>query len=126
MTEFSKDQRLAEVWKRLAAAPASASHREAFQLFNATIREVEDELTDIPYAPENWQTDGRMYPPQEDSARDVPGRVDLVRYRSRGHNTFIRTNGAIEVRDWAGNVVFAKPGFDGAGVELEAERQSER
>ena len=88
-------------------------------MLSATIREVEDALTDIPYAPENWRTDGRMYPPQEDSARDIPERVDLVRYRSRVHNTFIRTNGAIEVRDIAGNVVFTKPGSDGAGIELE-------
>lgn len=67
-----KEERLAKVWEKLAAVQASHSQHEAFQLLSATFREVEDELTDIPYAPENWQTDGRMYPPQEDSARDVP------------------------------------------------------
>ncbi len=114
-----KEERLAKVWEKLAAVQASHSQHEAFQLLSATFREVEDELTDIPYAPENWQTDGRMYPPQEDSARDVPERDDLVRYRSRGHNTYIRKNGAIEICDLAGVVVFSKPGVDGFGVELE-------
>ena len=119
MTEFSKEERLAEVWKRLGAAPEPCSHDEAHQLLGDFIHEVEDDLTDIPRDPVNWQTDGRMYPPQEDSARVVFGRSDVVRYRSRGHHTFIRTNGAIEVRDTAGTVVFAKSGSDGAGVELE-------
>jgi len=59
-----------------------------------------------------------MYPPQEDSARDVPGRSDLVRYRSRGHNTFVRGNGAIEIRDLTGAVTFSKSGSDGLSVEL--------
>jgi hypothetical protein len=86
-----------------------------------TLNEVEDELTDIPYAPENWQTDGRMYPPREDSAREVPGIDDLIRYRNRGHNTYIRDDGAIEIRDMNGTVVFAKAGADGEGVELETD-----
>ena len=47
MTEFSKEERLAEVWKRLAAAPVSCSHDEAHQLLSDVIREVEDELTEF-------------------------------------------------------------------------------
>jgi hypothetical protein len=84
-----------------------------------TLNSVEDELTDIPYRPEHWQTDGRMYPPDDDSARAVEGRSDLTRYRHKGHNTFIRENGAIEIRALAGAILFEKPGSDGRGVELE-------
>ena len=62
-----------------------------------------------------------MYPPEDDSARVVEGRSDLVRYRHRGHNTFIRENGAIEIRDLAGAVLFAKAGADGRGVELQVQ-----
>jgi hypothetical protein len=62
-----------------------------------------------------------MYPPSEDSAREVSGRDDLVRYRSRAHHTYIRDNGAIEIRDISGTVVFSKAGADGEGVELETD-----
>ncbi len=67
--------------------------------------------------PESWQTDGRMYPPRADNARDVENRPDLVRYRSRGHNTLIRENGAIEIRDLQNNVLLSKPGSSGVGVD---------
>jgi len=119
MKNFTKAERFAEFLLRLNAAPPAITREEAFEFLGKTLIEVEDELTDIPFMPENWQTDGRMYPPQEDSARDVPGRSDLVRYRSRGHHTYIRANGAIEVRDLAGRVIISKKGSDGAGVELE-------
>jgi hypothetical protein len=62
-----------------------------------------------------------MYPPEEDSAREVPGRDDLVRYRSRAHNTYIRDNGAVEIRHIDGTVVFSKAGANGKGVELETD-----
>lgn len=119
MSRRSKAERLAEVWARLAVAAAASTHDGALELLNATFREVEDELTEIPYAPDHWRDDGRLYAPQEDHARDTAGRADLVRYRSKGHNTLIRTNGAIEVRDAAGNVVFAKQGADGTGIEFD-------
>jgi hypothetical protein len=56
---------------------------------------------------------------REKATRVVSGRDDLVRYRSRGHNTYIRDNGAIEVRELAGNILFQKSGADGALVELD-------
>jgi hypothetical protein len=118
MASSSRDERFAAFLKRLIAAPPVNTAREAFDLVCDTLNEVEDELTDIPYHPVNRGTDGRMYPPQPDSARDLPGRADLVRYRSRGHNTYIRDNGAIEIRDLVGNVVLSKSGSDGLGVKL--------
>jgi hypothetical protein len=99
-------------------APAAETTAQAFILLSSVLTEVEDELSDIPNSPQKWQTDGRMYPPQMDSARDVPGRRDLIRFRSRGHHTFIRENGAIEIRDVQMSTLFSKLGADGRGVEI--------
>jgi hypothetical protein len=118
MAISSKEERFTQFLQRLMAAPPASSGQEAFVLLGNTLNEVEDELADIPYQPGSRGTDGRMYPPQEDSARDVPGRSDVVRYRSRGHDTYIRDNGAIEIRDLAGNVVLSKPGSNGLDLEL--------
>ncbi len=118
MLDLSKEERFNELLRRLSAVPAAATAGEVLGLLSRILCEVEDELTDIPNQPENQQTDGRMYPPQEDRAREVPDRNDLTRYRSRGHNTFIRGNGAIEIRDLSGRVVFSKAGAKGVGVEL--------
>lgn len=120
MADSSKEDRFAEFLRRLAAAPSANTAEEALRLLGDTLNQVEEELTDIPYAPENWQTDGRMYPPQEDSAREVPGKDDLVRYRSKAHNTYVRQNGAIEIHDIDGAVVFSKSGANGKGVELQS------
>ena len=76
-------------------------------------------MTDIPFDPDAWLSDGRMYPPQGDSRRKVPGRNDLVRYRSLGHNTWIGANGAIRIAGVDGQVFLEKPGADGRTVELE-------
>jgi hypothetical protein len=83
-----------------------------------TLNQVEDECTDVPFQPERWQTDGRMYPPEDDNARAVDGRSDVIRYRHRAHNTFIRDNGAIEIQDIDGKVLFEKRGLDGRSVDL--------
>lgn len=115
----SKSDRFQEFLSRLESAPRVESCDEALALLRDTLKTVEDELTDIPFRPELWQTDGRMYPPEEDSARAVEGRSDLIRYRHRGHNTFIRGNGAIAIQDLMGVVLFEKPGADGRGVELQ-------
>ncbi len=84
----SKDERLREFFKRLDSAPPVASEHEALELIAATLTAVEDDMTDVPADPSKWMTDGRMYPPQPDSRRDVPDYEWVTRYRSRGHNTF--------------------------------------
>jgi hypothetical protein len=62
-------------------------------------------------------TDGRLYPPQTDRAYAVDGFPEVVRYNSFKHDTYIASNGAIEVKVIATNVVdFTKPGANGKGV----------
>lgn len=57
-----------------------------------------------------------MYPPEDDSSRDVPGKPRIKRFRSKGHNTYIGFNGAIEIRTIANEIVFEKPGLDGRKI----------
>lgn len=116
---FSKEERFQELLRRLLAADKVESASAALALIGDTLAAVEDEMTDLPNMPENWQTDGRMYPPQSDHARGVDGHPGLTRYRSRGHNTFIRDNGAIEIQNLKGHVLLSKPGKDQRGVDDE-------
>jgi hypothetical protein len=111
-------ERLTEIFRRLALAEPAASGTDALDLIALIINQVEDQLSGVPFDPENWQNDGRLYPPQPDSVRMIVNRPDLRRFRSRGHNTFIRSNGAIEIRTLEGYVEFEKLGADGQGVEL--------
>jgi hypothetical protein len=115
----SKQERFEEFLRRLGQSPTASSHDEALTLLSETLNAVEDEMSDIPHQPDRWQTDGRMYPPQEDNARGLEERSDVTRYRSKGHNTYIRDNGAIEIQDINGATLFEKPGLDGRGVELQ-------
>ncbi len=114
----TRRERLTEIYRRLAVAAPAASGTDALDLIGRTMNQVEDELSGVPFNPENWRNDGRLYPPQPDSFRMVAGRPEITRFRSRGHNTFIRSNGAFEIRTLEGRVEFTKPGADGQGVEL--------
>lgn len=102
---------------RLGAAPAVASHGEAFALLAAVLNAIEDEHSGVLANPANWQFDERMYPPQSDMARasaDMPG---VTIYRSRAHRTLIARNGALAITDaHTGAVLLEKSGQDGVGV----------
>lgn len=113
----SKAVRFEEFLRRLGAAPPACDFNEAYRQLCEILNAVEDEMTDIRFDPENWQNDGRMYPPQFDNVRLVPGRDDVRQLRSRGHRTLIADNGAIEIRDLSGQTVFARPGSDGRSVQ---------
>lgn len=115
---LSKHDRFEEFLRRLQQAPEASSHDEAFRLLSDTLNSVEDEFSEIPYHPEQWQTDGRLYPPEEDNARSVVGCSQMIRYRHKGHNTFIGVNGAIEIQNMAGAALFAKIGADGRGLKF--------
>ncbi len=113
----NKGERLAEIFRRMAESPACSSADEAYRLLCLTIDAVEDEWTDTPNEPANYKVDGRIYPPQADRCYPVQGRSDLVRHGSKGHNTFIRENGAIRIVLRGGKIVFEKPGYDGRGTQ---------
>ena len=119
--QHSREERLAEFLRRLKAAPRATSFDEAYGQLREILNAVEDEMTDTPYNPDAWQTDGRLYPQQRDSIRDVPGYPSVQRFRSRGHNTFIGSNGSIEIAEVGTGVpptarLFTKAGADGRTV----------
>src|SRR5258707_5251154 len=114
---MDKPGRLELLYERLQAAPAAQTGKEAYEFLCATLNAVEDEHSGVPYNPPSWRTDGRLYPPQQDRVYAVPGFPEVLRYNSFKHDTFIATNGAIEVRIIAtGAVDFAKAGANGKGV----------
>lgn len=113
---IGKRERLDLFFERLSAADPAADAEEAFLLISRILNEVEDEYSGVTFDPENWKDDGRLYPPLKDNARPVNGRPDLTRYRSRGHNTFIRENGAIGIRALGGELIFEKAGKDGIPI----------
>ena len=113
-----KQDRLAEIYRLLKGSPPASSAAEALTLLTQVMNRVEDERSGVPFDPANWQNDGRLYPPQPDSARAVDARPDLTRYRSKRHNTFVRSNGALEIHSLDGTVEFSKMGADGKGIDL--------
>src|SRR5262245_22493230 len=114
--DATKAERFAEFLRRLDAAPSASCFDEAYRQLGDILNTVEDEMTSIPFDPANWQNDGRMYPPQLDSLRAVPGRSDVRRFRSKAHNTLIGDNGAIEIQDLSARPVLTKPGADGRSL----------
>jgi hypothetical protein len=118
----TRRERLAELLRRLAKSPNASTYDQARKLVDDTLNAVEDEMSDVPCNPITWLTDGRMYPVQEDNVRDVPGHSDVKRARSKDHNIFIGTNGAIRIVQISTNeVALDKPGLDGvrlpAGIQ---------
>src|SRR5258708_7302237 len=95
--DATRGERIKEFLRRLAAAPPASDHDEAMGQVADILNGVEDEMTSIPYDPAFPLNDGRMYPPQPDSKKTVPGRTDVIRYRSKGHSTLIGDGGAIRI-----------------------------
>lgn len=111
-----KIERIQEFIKRLNNSPACGIGEDALEKLAKVLNEVEDEFSNIPYSPHLWMTDGRMYPPQEDSRRTTAN-PNMIRYRNKGHNTFIGSNGSIKIKDIKGNVIVDKAGLDSRKVD---------
>ena len=113
---LDKVERLKIFKDRLAIAPAAGTMSEAMQLLKQVLDDVENEFSGLPYNPEAMLDDQRMYAPREDNRNAVPGRPDLLRCRSRSHNTYFASNGAIKIISLSGHVWLDKPGVDGGVV----------
>jgi hypothetical protein len=112
----SKQERFTEFIRRLGEATPASSAPEALAQLSQILNEVEDLLTEIPYNPHTWMSDGRMYPPQIDNKRST-AHPEVDRYRSRSHNTFIGHHGAIQIVSLPQNVIILdKPGMNGMKV----------
>lgn len=98
------------------SAPAVSSPDDALQLLADTLNAVEDELSGVPFNPKNWKTDGRMYPPEEDSRMKNPECPILRRYRNRAHNTLVGPNGSIRIKTRDGGIFLDKAGADGLSI----------
>lgn len=120
----SKPQRLAEFLRHLSEAPAAQSYQEARQQVEAILNAVEDELTDIPFNLDASHSDGRMYPPLDDTEKKA-GHPGFRRFRTKAHNLLFGTNGSIRIHcvppppeKWAvGVVIFDKAGLDGRRIQ---------
>ncbi len=110
---ISKARRFQEFLKRLQVAPPASSADEAINLLAQTLNAVEGEFSGVPYRPENWRTDGRMYPAQEDSRVKFPERPSLRKYRNKGHYDYIGLNGSIRIETLEAEILLDKPGQDG-------------
>jgi len=106
-------KRLKIFLERMKVEPPGNSANKALALLSDVLNAVEDEFSGVPYNPRLPKTDGRMYPPLEDSVRRVPAHPSLKRYRHVNHNTFIGKNGSIRIETISGKVLLDKAGADG-------------
>lgn len=121
--KLTREQRFSMILERLRAAAPATSMDEAYAMLCNVMNSVEDEYSGVVYDPDNFLNDGRFYPPKADARRSIAGREDLVRYRSRLHNTFLSSDGAIRIEAVAKNnqspeAILDKPGHSGRRVEI--------
>lgn len=118
---MDKSERFALFVRELREAAAAASFEEARQLVEAVLNTIEDRHSGVPFRPDNWRDDGRMYPPQDDAERKSP--ITGVRvFRTRGHRLWIAANGAIRIATTGTleeRVVLDKAGKDGGRCPAE-------
>lgn len=111
---LTRAERFALFIERLAAEPPATDARAALSQLRRVLNEVEDEHSGVPYRPENWLRDGRLYPPMDDRVgpdRERPG--SLIAF-SLAHTSYFGANGAIRVYDARRyTVVLDKAGADG-------------
>lgn len=116
MMILTRRERLEKIFEQLGTAPKASSAEEALTQLSDILNDVEDLFSGISFDPSSLGSDGRFYPPQEDNKRAVSGHSNVVRYRTKGHNIFIGSNGSIEIRRLDKAVEFSKLGVDGRDI----------
>jgi hypothetical protein len=113
----SRAERVRLFCELLESWPAAADEAQAYSRLSQALMQIEDLHTNVPYNPSNWSRDGRMYPPAPDH-RHATSNPAVFRYRSRQHNTFIGSNGALKIVDIKTSAVLIdKAGQDGTRVD---------
>jgi hypothetical protein len=102
----SMQERLDEVYRRLAASEPPISAEESLQRICRILNDVEDESSGVPRRdppPVPGITDGRMYPPQSDfTTRHEDGRITAI---TKNHSIEIASNGEIVIKSRRTNEV---------------------
>jgi 4-aminobutyrate aminotransferase-like enzyme len=127
-----KKDRLAQFLRNLEKAKPASTMVGAKSLVRSTLNRVENAHSGVAFNTDNvgydsakWVDDGRMYPIPEKNWRETSN-PDVARGRSKGHNTFVATNGAITIASVpepgsSPRIFFQKNGADGRGIYLDGE-----
>ena len=92
----TKRQRLAEIYRRLRAAPPTATDEEALALLGDVMNAVENELSGVPYDSDEATmlvVSKRMYPPLADMQKPTTI-VGVRRFNTVQHEILVGLNGA--------------------------------
>ena len=113
---MDRKQRFALFLAALNDAPAAHDRALARALLAETLNRIEDAHSGVAYDPEQWMTDGRMYPPHDDFEQPSPI-AGVALFHSLGHRIWIADNGALRIEARrapnSGRVDLDKPGADG-------------
>lgn len=113
---MNRSQRFALFLAELEAAPAAHDQASARLLLEDILNRIEEAHSGVPFDPEKWMTDGRMYPPQEDQEKVSPIAGTSL-FFSFKHRIWIGDNGAVRIerriQPNLGLVELDKPGIDG-------------
>ena len=114
---MDRSQRFALFLAALKEAPTAHDRASARTLLANTLNRIEEAHSGVPYDPEKWMTDGRMYPPRDDLEQPCP-LAGAVLFHSLGHAIWFAANGAIRIEGRRGSnkgrVDLDKPGADGS------------
>jgi hypothetical protein len=113
---MQKKERFLLFIERLKTSSPANSFETGRCLVDDCLNFVEDLYSGMPYNPEQWLTDGRMYPPADDSERKSTSEK-VRRFRTRNHYLEIGDNGAIRILlARSEEVIIDKAGANGATV----------
>ena len=124
----SRSERRSVFFAVIADAPVSATMQQAKCLLDTALNVIEEQFSGVPYAPQNWRSDGRMYPAGEDFRRKMP--TDLVAcYFHRQHESQFGANGSFRILERHPvnpKVLMDRPGRDGLFIGDLLEKNSQQ